>query len=141
MTTFGKRDKPVKPKPDASAHAEPQENSKPQVERRSKTRKRTLLGSTASYNEHHFSIPCMIRDISDVGVRLKIDGSVVVPKNFMLLIELAAIEVECEIVWRNENELGAKYVSETSVVKKTREQIVSNEIPAGQEVILRHPLK
>lgn len=83
----------------------------------------------------------MIRDISDVGVRLKIDGSVVVPKNFMLLIELAAIEVECEIVWRNENELGAKYVSETSVVKKTREQIVSNEIPAGQEVILRHPLK
>ncbi len=143
MTTFGKRSKPVKPEMDSGAQADSQVKMSniPQDEHRDKTRKRTLLGATISYNEHQFSIPCMVRDISDWGVRLKIEESVVVPEKFMLLIELEAIEVECEIAWRKKNELGAKYISAPSAVKKTREQIVSNEIPDGHAATLRHPLK
>ena len=54
---------------------------------------------------------CMIADVSASGVRLIVDGSVAVPKEFELMTARNAhIGRKCQIKWRNATQLGAAFV-------------------------------
>jgi hypothetical protein len=54
---------------------------------------------------------CLVTDISDVGVRLHVQG-VDVPEQFVVVLSLAdgkPMSRACEVVWRLGHEVGAKF--------------------------------
>ena len=53
---------------------------------------------------------CVIADVSTSGVRLIVDASVAVPREFELITTKGVAGRKCEIKWRNATQLGAAYV-------------------------------
>jgi hypothetical protein len=56
--------------------------------------------------------PCVIADVSASGIRLIVDGSVTVPKEFELMTARNAhAGRKCQIKWRNGTQLGAAFLA------------------------------
>lgn len=53
---------------------------------------------------------CVIADVSLSGVRLIVDASVPVPREFELITAKGATGRKCVIKWRNATQLGAAFV-------------------------------
>ena len=137
MNDFGKRNNPAPSAAVESGNSERDNSVRPNdtstqttEEKRAEIRSRVIKAGTISYNDHHFTIPCMVRNISDTGARVKFDKTVIVPETFALEIELDAMEVDCEVVWRRRDEVGVKFVSEIRPTKRSRVQVVSSADPA-----------
>ena len=79
-------------------------------ERRAATRQRIDESGLITVDEHT-SIPCMIYDLSERGVRLVSLDASAVPEIFLLAAgRLAEVRV-CEIVWRTQEEIGARFAA------------------------------
>ena len=52
-------------------------------------------------------IPCIVDDMSQWGVRLKLVGADRVPDQFVLKVDATEKVIGCETVWRNDDEIGA----------------------------------
>jgi hypothetical protein len=53
---------------------------------------------------------CVIIDISETGVRLAAIGDFVIPDEFLLaLTPSRAVQRTCEVVWRNDDEVGSRF--------------------------------
>ena len=85
-------------------------------------RRRTLKKAVASYYDQLISMEVIVRDFSDTGVRIKLKKNDVLPDQFQLYIEIDGIGVDCEVVWRRELEIGAKFVSEVKSKVPLRSQ-------------------
>ena len=48
--------------------------------------------------------------MTDGGARLRVDGLLGVRDRVDLLIEQDGTEAECEVVWRNRNEVGVRFL-------------------------------
>lgn len=57
---------------------------------------------------------CVIADISSFGVRLIVDASVPVPREFELMTAKGTPGRKCAIKWRNATQLGAAFVSRSA---------------------------
>ena len=55
--------------------------------------------------------PCLVLDTSLSGARIRIDLKDRIPTNFCLFIEEDRMRADCEIVWRNGQELGVRISS------------------------------
>jgi hypothetical protein len=53
---------------------------------------------------------CVIADVSSSGVRLIVDVSVPIPREFELITAKGAPGRKCAIKWRNATQLGAAFV-------------------------------
>jgi hypothetical protein len=93
-------------------------------ERRSSPRRRVLKGAIVLYGNRNITLPCMVRDLSDSGARIRVEGSIAAPDKFILMIELDGFEADCEVVNRSGKDLGVKFVSPPRAVKARRVQIV-----------------
>jgi hypothetical protein len=61
--------------------------------------------------DEHTSIPCLIYDLSELGVRLVSLDAGTVPDTFILASgRLPEVRV-CEIVWRTQEEIGARFAA------------------------------
>lgn len=79
-------------------------------ERRSAPRQRLDENGLIAVDEHT-SIPCLIYDLSERGVRLVSLDAGAVPETFLLAAgRLAEVRV-CEIVWRTQEEIGARFAA------------------------------
>lgn len=81
----------------------------------------------------------MVRDLSSVGARLRIDGSIGAPDTFELIIELDGLEAPCQVVWRRTPEIGVKFLSEPRKVAPKRTQVLAVGRP--EAVTLRRKLR
>ncbi len=90
-----------------------------------------------AYSGRHSTMYCVVRDISDTGARLQIPNAMQVPDTFELIIELDGFEAACEVAWRNETELGLKFVAEPQQVAPKRAQVISESIVEKKTSILR----
>lgn len=102
-------------------------------------RRRILKAGVVAYNDRHTTLACMVRDISTTGARIRVDGSVSAPDTFELLIALDGLEASCEVVWRNGNELGARFLSAPRVVAPKRTQVINALAPAKAPTLRRQP--
>ncbi|MEM7425611.1 MAG: response regulator [Pseudomonadota bacterium] len=68
-----------------------------------------MKGGAIRFAERHGTIPCVIRDITPAGARVRVLSSAQIPDQFTLIIELDHIEAECTVVWRSKTELGLKF--------------------------------
>jgi len=119
----------------------PRPNKEPEQELRAYPRARVFKGAVISYDDHHFTIPCTVRNISEGGALLQILEKLIVPDTFVLLIELDSVETDCEVVWRHDDNIGVKFLSPLRPVKRARVQAVSESNQQHNSPLRRHPVR
>ena len=97
-------------------------------------RRRVLKAAIIAFNGRHSTLPCFVRDLSDAGARIRIDGSINAPDTFELLIELDGLEAECEVAWRQGDEIGIRFTTPPKYSEPKRKQVIApmlkNERPS-----------
>ena len=78
------------------------------MERRATQRKRTDGTGSISIDEHS-SVGCIVYDISENGIRVTLPDAGVVPSVFVLTAPFLDKTFVCEVAWRNEESIGAKF--------------------------------
>ncbi len=106
-------------------------------EKRSLTRRRQLKSGMIFYNLRSFTLPCTVRDISETGARLRVDGTLVAPDTFELNIELDGLWADCEVVWRRGNEIGVHFASPPKINAPKRRQSLQAYIEPHKGHLLR----
>jgi len=87
-------------------------------------RRRVIKGGTIAFNLRRLTYPCVVRDLSVAGARLQVDCADSIANTFDLLIELDGFESECEIVWREGNQVGVRFLAEPRISEPKRKQVV-----------------
>ena len=108
-------------------------------EQRRALRRRVLKAGLVAYNERHSTLSCTVRDISDTGARVRVDGSVSAPETFELIIQIDGLEASCEVVWRNGNEVGVRFLGAHRMVAAKRQQVINPLLPAEKPSLRRKP--
>ena len=108
-------------------------------EKRRGPRRRVLKGAIVAYNDRRSTMPCFVRDISDTGARLRIDGSINAPDKFDLIIEIDGLEVPCEVVSRKGSEIAVRFISPPCMKAPRRVQIVQALVPTKPPTLRRQP--
>ena len=85
--------------------------------RRKSVRRRSYKRGTAAFNHKSSTISCIVRDLSDGGARLQVEGLFRPPHVFDLLVPMDDWEAACEVVWRKDGELGVKFVSKRTKIQ------------------------
>lgn len=80
--------------------------------RRADARLRSFLGGRVIYGNGTMSIDVLVRDISEGGARLRLDGAGAVPDRFDLLVPCKGRTYAAELAWRNAGEIGVRFVTE-----------------------------
>ena len=102
-------------------------------------RRRMLKAGVVAYNDRHVTIPCLVRDISATGARLRIETSVTAPDTFDLIIELDGMEAGCQVVWRKGADIGVKFLAAPRTVSARRVQVISPLVPTQPPSLRRKP--
>ena len=100
-------------------------------------RRRVLKSGVIAFNGRHSTLPCGVRDLSDEGARLTVDGSVAAPDTFELLVDLDGLEAQCEVVWRRAKEVGVRFLAPPQYGAKRRTQVVEQSTKPATRVTLR----
>ena len=77
-------------------------------ERRRAVRRRTLKGAHIVFNGGHASVSCTVRNFSDEGARLCVDGVVGIPTEFTILFD-GGSRRECVVKWRDPTTIGVEF--------------------------------
>jgi len=94
-------------------------------------RRRVLKGGMVATNDRHLTMNCMVRDLSDTGARVKVEGSVTLPDTFELIIALDGLEADCEVVWRSANEAGIRFLGAPRKSAARRVQTIHPLVPSA----------
>jgi hypothetical protein len=108
-------------------------------EPRHAARRRMLKAGVIAYNNRFCTLPCMVRDVSATGARLRVDTSVSAPDTFDLIIESDGLEASCEVVWRKANELGVRFIGAPRQVAVKKSQVVNANVPVTPPSLRRKP--
>lgn len=78
------------------------------MENRQNQRKRTFIGAKIVLNGGASVIDCLVKDLSDGGARLAVDGAPTIPKEFDLAFSDGR-SFHCAVQWRTINGLGVSF--------------------------------
>jgi hypothetical protein len=106
---------------------------------RNASRRRMLKAGVIAYSGRHVTLTCVVRDLSDRGARLVVDGSVDAPDTFELLIAIDGLEVDCRVVWRRAREVGVIFEGSVRKSEKRRAQVVQQWTNAPRPSLRRQP--
>jgi hypothetical protein len=84
---------------------------KPTEARRSK-RARTFLHARISYGDGAISTECTVNQLSDVGARINVASSVVLPDMFEIAIPQKGISCRAKLIWRKDDQVGVDFLDE-----------------------------
>jgi hypothetical protein len=79
-------------------------------ETRRAIRVRTFLKARISYGEGAISTECTVSQLSDVGARLTLAGTVSLPDAFEIAIPQRGISRRAKLVWRHDDQIGIEFV-------------------------------
>ncbi|MGJ4927312.1 PilZ domain-containing protein [Bradyrhizobium sp. HKCCYLS2038] len=75
-------------------------------ERRREARQRVYYGGVLTFNSGCSTLACVVRNFSDRGVRLEVDGSALLPDRVDLAIERRGWSRQARMVWRDSEGAG-----------------------------------
>ncbi len=61
------------------------------------------------------ALDCQVLDISETGAKLHLSGVDIVPKRFKLFVPETGFLYECEMAWRNSQEMGVSFHSKAKL--------------------------
>ena len=79
------------------------------IERRRTRRHRTFKGGSLIFGVAP-PIYCVIRNMSETGAQLTLEGPVRTPDEFTLLIKPEMTKRACRVVWRKADKIGVQFV-------------------------------
>ncbi len=109
-------------------------------EKRHSPRRRALKAGVVSLNNGNITLPCVVRDISDTGAKLKVDTGRHPPDHFQLQIELDGLVANCTVVWRDGQQLGVEFMEPPMVSAPTRKQVIYAAEQPQRRSLLRKQL-
>ena len=110
-------------------------------EKRNNARRRALKAGIVAYNGGNMTFPCVVRDISDTGAKIKTDVDQHPPDNFQLFIELDGLLANCEVVWRDEQHVGVRFTTPPQQTVPSRAQVIqTSDAKPKVSRLLRKPL-
>ncbi|MBV9556443.1 MAG: hypothetical protein JO254_05150 [Pseudolabrys sp.] len=77
-------------------------------ERRKVPRFRTLKGGSITF-DRVAGLPCIIRNLTNLGACIDVEGHTTVPNNFSLIIQPEIICRDCAVIWRNGQRVGVEF--------------------------------
>ena len=80
-----------------------------EFEKRAALRRRTLKGGQILFNRRNSSIDCMVRDLSETGACLQVEGQADIPSTFELLITDDKSTRTCRVAWRSAKRIGVVF--------------------------------
>jgi hypothetical protein len=83
-------------------------------QRRRTARQKSFLRGCIYFNNRRSSVECLIRDISHLGARILISGSVNIPDVVDLYIPQKEQTLQARVEWRQEDEIGLSFVRASS---------------------------
>lgn len=90
------------------------------MERRSSTRKRSLLNGRIVFNNRCSVIECTIRDISETGAKISFAHPTPIPAEFELDIPSKGSPVRARVMWSNGKECGVLFGGRTETSGASR---------------------
>lgn len=94
------------------------------MEKRQAPRLRTLKRVHAAFNDEFSAVECVIKNVSDTGAFISFDDGSLIPQVFTLVNRFDGYKVDCEIVHRNGNSAGIKFIQPFERIEATRKQVV-----------------
>ncbi len=80
-----------------------------------------------------------MRDLSDTGARLQVEGSIDAPDTFELMIAIDGMEADCRVAWRRGKEVGVVFVGPVRKSEKRRAQVIQQWSGTGKPTLRRQP--
>jgi len=81
------------------------------VERRHHHRQRTLLSGRLLFRHNNLTGDCAIRNLSELGAKLRGDNVVTLPDNPMVIVTKTGLAHEALTIWRDADEIGVKFAN------------------------------
>lgn len=81
------------------------------LEKRLAPRRNTMIEAILVFDGGRGRIPCIIRNLSDTGAKIEVQGSVAAVPNTFDLIAPRHRPHSCRVVWRALRELGIEFTS------------------------------
>jgi hypothetical protein len=78
-------------------------------EKRRVPRLRTFKGGSIIFGVAP-SVDCIIRNMSEAGAQLAVEGSAAIPDEFTLLIKPELIKRSCRVIWRKAGKIGVQFI-------------------------------
>ncbi|MCP4072181.1 MAG: hypothetical protein GY742_10645 [Hyphomicrobiales bacterium] len=80
-------------------------------ERRTSPRNHVLKPAAIKFDHNFANVPCVIRNLSEIGALGEIATEFEIPQHFAMRIPMNEYEVNCQITWRNGRQIGIGFVS------------------------------
>jgi hypothetical protein len=108
---------------------------------RTALRRRVLKAGVVAFSARQVTLKCGIRDISEGGARLTIEGTIGAPDTFELLSDIDGMEVPCQVAWRRGMEVGVRFLEPPRYVEKNRRvQVVDQwHLKSAKPTLRRQP--
>jgi hypothetical protein len=78
-------------------------------ERRKEPRPRALKTGRIVFNNRFSTMDCAVRNLSERGALLQVQGPQGIPDAFVLELDAGAVTHACKVVWRKERQLGVEF--------------------------------
>ena len=88
-------------------------------------RQRTLKKGIIVYGDGAITVECLVRDLSPGGAKLKLINDNPVPNSFELTVPQDGVQAECEVRWREREQIGVAFVGDVQITEQKRRQVVS----------------
>lgn len=76
---------------------------------RQQRRQRALKSGRIIFNKRSSTMDCVVRNLSEEGALLSVEGMQGIPDQFELEIDGGAVKRTCQVVWRQERRLGVRF--------------------------------
>jgi len=87
----------------------------PMAERRPTQRRRVVWRGRCVYPDGTRTFDCVIRDASETGARIAIQGAQMIPQRFYLVDRTNRTAHEVKVVWNNGKQLGLQFLTSFAV--------------------------
>lgn len=98
-----------------------------------------IKAGVIAYSGGYVTLRCVVRDFSDTGSRLAVEGSVEAPDTFTLQVEIDGVEADCRVVWRRGKEIGVAFDGPIRQKEKRRSQVIHQWSNAPRPTLRRQP--
>ena len=79
-------------------------------ERRNFHRGRTYLFGRIAFNNRFSTMDCLVRNMSQIGAKLTLSSTVMIPEQFDLNIRNKGDSRHARLIWRSDTELGVAFI-------------------------------
>ena len=86
--------------------------------------------------EQGVTIECRLRNLSETGARLEIDGAVPLPATFDIVAPAKGKTWRARSVWRQGSETGVAFIRDTAADKRLDPEARIRELEAQNEILL-----